>query len=112
LGFNSLTENSVLGVGDKLLIVAPSPTSTETPEVTATSLATATAVPVTVARITSTPLPHVVTLAKQSVATPTAVTPNNSTEPLGFGLETTTIVIGALLLGIGTIAILVLKKQI
>jgi uncharacterized protein YkwD len=110
LGFNSLTENSVLSVGDKLLIVAPSPTPTETPEATATSLATATAFPVTVARITSTPLPQVVTLAKQSVATSTPVAPNNSTDPFGFGLETTIIVIGALLLGIGTVAILVLKK--
>jgi LysM repeat protein len=111
LGFNSLTENSVLSVGDKLLIVAPSPTPTETPELTPTLLATATTVPVTVARITSTPLPQVLSLAKQSVATPIPVAPNNSTEPFGFGLEPTIIVIGALFLGIGTVAILVLKKQ-
>ena len=112
LGFNSMTENSVLSIGDKLLIVAPSPTPTETPEATATPLATSTAVPTTAAMITSSPTPQVVTLAKQSVATPTAVNPNNSTKLLGFGLGTTAVVVGALLLGIGTIAILVLKKQI
>ena len=42
LSFNSLTENSVLNIGDKLF-VAPSPTPTETPRATATPPATATA---------------------------------------------------------------------
>ncbi len=112
LSFNSLTNNSVLSIGDKLLIVAPSPTPTETPEATATSPATATAVPTTAARITSTPTRQDVTLAKQSVATPPAVSPYDSIELFGIGLGTSAVIVGALLLGIGTIAILVLKKQI
>ncbi len=111
LSFNSLTANSVLSIGDKL-IIAPSPTPTETPEATATPPATSTAVPATAVRSTSTPPPQIVTLADPSLATPSTVTPDNSINLSGFGFGFTAVVVGALLLGIGTIAIIVLKKQI
>jgi hypothetical protein len=52
LAFNDLNQNSVLSIGQVLVIVAPTPTPTATIPPTATRLPTATSAPTAIATVT------------------------------------------------------------
>lgn len=109
LAFNSLTENSVLSIGDQLLITAPSPTPTQTPVPLPTSPPTAT--PVLTPSPTITTEPPVQLLAEASeintTPTPDAGQPAFATEILGSGGILA--IVGTLLVATVLIAFVVLR---
>ncbi len=108
--YNSLSANSVLSIGDQLLIVSPSPTPTETPLATITPTTTVTPPPTA----TSTPAvrttPLAVSEADKDVPTPTNNTINHTTTPFEFDFRRATVIMIGLILGVGMIAIIVVKR--
>ncbi len=110
LAFNSLTENSVLGIGDQLLIIAPSPTPTETPLATATLAPSTTPIPTTLPENTETPSPLVPLESIQNTATPASENTDSSSTLFTPGSGTSLLAAGALLLGLGVIAISIMRK--
>jgi hypothetical protein len=109
LAFNDMTANSVLTIGENLLIVPPSPTPTVTPPASATLPPTATAVATNTLPPTDQPTAQAVSLVVQ---TPTsAPTPEAEPTRVQPGLSTIIAIIGAGLLAFGAIAILLVRQQ-
>ena len=104
LAYNNMTSNSILSVGDTLLIVPPSPTPTATPQVTAAPPPKVTPIP------TFTPLPE--PTIPPTIAVSTELKPSPTSPPTTDGLDennlpplTATILVGLGLVGAGVIAI-------
>jgi uncharacterized protein YkwD len=106
--FNAMTANSVLTIGDSLLIVPPSPTPTLTPQASATLPPTATSIPSRTPQPTAQPTAQAVSLA---ISTPTAVsTAGTAPSRVQQGLGTFLTAIAAGLLALGAIAILLFRQ--
>jgi LysM repeat protein len=111
LNFNNMNANTILSIGDTLLIVAPSPIPTETPIPTATILPSATTIS------TNTPLPQPTTAIADSLiieraAATTIPVPNISDGAASNSLPITALIlIGFALIGAGAIAITFLRQS-
>ncbi len=108
LAYNNMAANTVLSVGNTLLIVAPSPTPTITPLATATPPPTATMVPTQTPSPTPT-IPAVALIEPQ----PTSPNPVDTTKaPLQNSLPfTAVIIVGFGLIGAGALAIIFLRHS-
>jgi uncharacterized protein YkwD len=108
--FNSLNENSVLTIGDQLLIVSPSPIPTQTPFATLTPTPSATPSPT--ATVTPTPIitPEAVSEANQKTPVLTNGAAMRSTAPLESDFGRAMVIMVGLVLGVGMIAIIVTKR--
>jgi len=109
LANNALTVNSVLSIGDVLLIVPPSPTPTITPETTSTLPPTATAVATNTPKPTLKPTQQATSIVTEE---PEAAS-GSGTSAAGVrqGLGATMTVIGVGLVAVGAIAIVLIKRQ-
>jgi uncharacterized protein YkwD len=106
--FNVMTANSVLTIGDSLLIVPPSPTPTLTPQASATLSPTATSIPSRTPQPTAQPTAQAVSL---TISTPSAVsTAGTAPSRVQQGLGTLLAAIAAGLLALGAIAILLFRQ--
>ena len=110
LAYNNMTSNTVLSIGDTLLIVPPSPTPTSPPEVTATLPPT----PVPTSTLTPTPMPTVPTQTKVSASRSPTPTPPAADEDLMAGssmIVSMMMLVGLGLIGVGALAVVMLRNS-
>ncbi len=110
LALNSLSESSVLSIGDKLMIITPSPMPTLTAEPTATLPATSTPSPMPTSTPTFTPSPQALALAEKETPTPTTAAPGALASPLGLGFGSSVVALGTFLVAVGVTALFAFRK--